>query len=523
MPSFLSMVFLPSPESRPEATSLPARPRCDTLARANRPQETEIMTTTSAAIRSKLGHPVVDADGHAIEFAPAFLDYLKQVAGPRVVERYIAKLEAGGWYRISPEERRHRRVTRPSSWTFPTRNTRDRATAMLPALFRARMDDFGLDFSVVYSTLALEVMREEDEELRRASCRALNVMFADIYHDQADRMTPVATIPAHTPQEAIEELDYAVKTLRLKAVVINSNIKRAIPAAVEKAPEIASYAFWVDTLGMESTHDYDPLWRRCVELKVAVTSHSPSVGWGSRVSTTNYIRNHVGSFAAAGEAFAKAVVLGGVTKRFPELNFAFLEGGVAWASELYAGLVGHCGKRNPTVIGNYDPRNLDLDLLADLFAEYGRGLVKERPDPRDPTFGRAVNGWHWHKDELIAHELDHLGITRAEDLRPLFEPRFYFGCEADDPFVSVGFDARLNPFGARLKAMFSSDIGHWDVPDMNKVLEEAYELVEHELLNERDFKDFVFAYPAMLHAGMNPDFFKGTVVEAEVGRLLDAR
>ena len=67
-----------------------------------------------------------------------------------------------------------------------------------------------------------------------------------------------------------------------------------------------------------------------MELQVAVTAHSPSTGWGSRVTTNHYIYNHVGSFAAAGEAFAKALVLGGVTQRFPTLHFGFLEGGVAW-------------------------------------------------------------------------------------------------------------------------------------------------------------------------------------------------
>ena len=68
--------------------------------------------------------------------------------------------------------------------------------------------------------------------------------------------------------------------------------------------------------------------------------------------------------------------------------------------------------------------------------------------------------------------------------------------------------------------MFSSDIGHWDVPDMSEVLEEAYELVEHGLVNEADFREFTFTNPAMLHAGMNPDFFKGTVVEKDVAKLL---
>ena len=63
-------------------------------------------------------------------------------------------------------------------------------------------------------------------------------------------------------------------------------------------------------------------------------------------------------------------------------------------------------------------------------------------------------------------------------------------------------------------------MGHWDVPDMTRVLEEAYELVEHGLVNEADFREFTFANAARLHAGMNPAFFKGTVVEADVARLL---
>jgi predicted TIM-barrel fold metal-dependent hydrolase len=476
--------------------------------------------TRAAEIRSRLKHPVIDADAHSIEFGPAYLDFLKQVAGPRVTDRFLSLVETGGWYGLSPQQRLDRRVARPSAWTMPTRNVVDRATAMLPRLFRARMDDFGLDFSIVYSTLALFVARLDDEELRRATCRALNAMFADIYAEHADRMAPVAAIPAHTPGEAIEELDHAVGELGFKAVMINSNVRRPLAVVADQAPELARYATWMDTLCMESPYDYDPLWARCVELKVAVTAHSPSVGYGSRVVTDHYIHNHVGSFAAAGEAFAKALVLGGVTQRFPTLNFAFLEGGVAWASELYAGLVSHCEKRNPSQIGNIDPQNLDMEALADLFAEYGKGLVDERPDPADPGFARWPGGWHWNDDTMIAHELDNLGIESGEDLRELFEPHFYFGCEADDPLVALGFDGKMNPFGARLKAMFSSDIGHWDVPDMTRVLEEAYELVERELLDDNDFQDFVFAHAATLHAGMNPDFYKGTVVEGEVAKLL---
>jgi len=211
--------------------------------------------TSSAAVRAKLGHPVVDADGHTIEYTPAYLDYLKQVGGARVVERFLTRLETSGWYRMSPEDRLRRRATRPAAWALPAKNTLDRATATLPRLFRARMDDFGLDFSIVYSSLALFTIRDDDDELRRATCRALNVMFADIFGDQKDRMTPVATVPAHTPAEAIEELEYAVKTLGLKAAMIASNVRRPIPAAAEASLEAAQYGVFMDTLCLDSPYD----------------------------------------------------------------------------------------------------------------------------------------------------------------------------------------------------------------------------------------------------------------------------
>ena len=47
-------------------------------------------------------------------------------------------------------------------------------------------------------------------------------------------MTPAATIPMHTPDEAIEELEYAVKELGLKVIVMSSVVRgrfRPISAA----------------------------------------------------------------------------------------------------------------------------------------------------------------------------------------------------------------------------------------------------------------------------------------------------
>ena len=99
-------------------------------------------------------------------------------------------------------------------------------------------------------------------------------------------------------------------------------------------------------------------------------------------------------------------------------------------------------------------------------------------------------------------------------------PNFFFGCEGDDPTNSWAFASRTNPFGARLGAVLSSDISHWDVPDMTEVVAEAYELVEKKLITEEDFRDFAFTNAVRLHAGMNPDFFKDTAVEADVESLI---
>ena len=78
-----------------------------------------------------------------------------------------------------------------------------------------------------------------------------------------------------------------------------------------------------------------------------------------RLSPTNFVYNHIGHFAAAGHAVAKAIFLGGVTRRFPELNFAFLEGGVGWACQLFGDLIEHWERRNAKALERMDPEKLD--------------------------------------------------------------------------------------------------------------------------------------------------------------------
>ena len=112
-------------------------------------------------------------------------------------------------------------------------------------------------------------------------------------------------------------------------------------------------------------------------------------------------------------------------------------------------------------------------------------------------------------------------IEKKEDFRKLFG-NFYFGCEADDRMNAWAFNDRANPLGTKINAMFSSDIGHFDVEHMNEVVEEAYELVEDGIMSSDDFRDFTFTNPAHFWARGNTDFFKGTVVEKQVAELLES-
>ena len=73
----------------------------------------------------------------------------------------------------------------------------------------------------------------------------------------------------------------------------------------------------------------------------------------------------------------------------------------------------------------------------------------------------------------------------------------------------------------RLKAALSSDLGHWDVDGIAKVLRHAWAHVERGRISERDFRDFVFVNPACLYLRANPNFFDGTPVESHLA-LIDA-
>ncbi|MGI9327374.1 MAG: amidohydrolase family protein [Pseudomonadales bacterium] len=469
--------------------------------------------TASAKIRAKLGHPLIDGDSHVIEYTPVLSEFIQQAGGSDIAGRG----RTDPWYQMSWDERQYKRPMRGPWWALPAKNTLDRCTAMLPKLYYERMDDFGLDFMVLYPTAGLFYGGMPNDEFRQLSCHAYNEYVAACYDEYRDRMAPAAVVPLHSPEEGIRELEHA-KSLGLKVALIPSYVRRPVPRVLEQAPEQARRITWLDSFGIDSAHDYDPFWKKCEELGFAVAAHSGGMGMDDRKSMSNYMYNHMGHFAAAGEVLAKSLLMGGVTRRFPKLRVALLEGGVQNGVRLYNDIFSRWKKRRPQALENLNPANLDLEKAQSLFKEYGDAQTQAKLDGLEQTLKIGP----YEVDEEYRDDFRFMQASSKEDLRDLFIPHFYFGCEADDPLACIAFDRRLNPLKQQVRAIMSFDLGHWDVNDMTGAAAEAYEQLEDGLVDEADFRKFGFGHSVALYAGSNPDFFKGTRIESEAAAELAA-
>src|ERR1700712_775710 len=108
-------------------------------------------------IRSKIHHPVIDSDGHLIEYIPVVRDFIAEDFGKDIAGQFdrVTRTAAGRVAFKTPQERRSNGVFSSAVWGIPTENTLDRATGMLPDLMYQRLDEFGIDFAVLYPTYGL--------------------------------------------------------------------------------------------------------------------------------------------------------------------------------------------------------------------------------------------------------------------------------------------------------------------------------------------------------------------------------
>jgi predicted TIM-barrel fold metal-dependent hydrolase len=469
------------------------------------------MGLPSAEVRAQLDHPVIDCDGHVQEYLPAALPYLRQSLGPAAFDRYLAQgstladILGGG----SPEERVRHGLPQSAWWATPAGNTRDLATAMLPGLLVERMGELGMDFAVLYPTKAMGAAAPVDPELRQGLCRGWNEFYADAYGPYGRHLTVAGLIPMHTPDEAVAELEHC-KAIGLKVVVIPEGVYRPIPEPLggHASPFLMpGQSHWFDAFGLDSPYDYDPVWAAFEALGFAVTAHGGmgQIAPNGFTSPTNYSFNHIGAIAGKMHHQVKSLFMSGVTCRFPRLPIAALECGVNWATTLLNDLVEHWEKRGPAGLAHLDPGAIDWEELERLAVRHGGGLLVPGRDLGDDLRGIPAVG----APPAEPDEWRRLTVATRDELVEAFAEHFYFGCEADDRTLAFSF----HPANAAvLRPVFSSDIGHWDVPDMAATLGEAWELVEEGWLAPEQFRAFVFDNPVRLLTAVAPGFFDGTVV-----------
>jgi predicted TIM-barrel fold metal-dependent hydrolase len=160
-------------------------------------------------------------------------------------------------------------------------------------------EEAGIDFATLYPTLGLNVQTIPDDEVRQAGCRALNLMYADMFSDVKRKMTPAALIPMNTPQEAIAEVEFAVKELGMKALMTCNEVTRTPKLVLEQAPQLKDRLREYSPLASDSAYDYGPFWTKCLELKVVPAGHSmPFIG--THQSPVNYIYNRLGFWMTYG-------------------------------------------------------------------------------------------------------------------------------------------------------------------------------------------------------------------------------
>ncbi len=72
---------------------------------------------------------------------PVLFEFLRDVGGPGMPERWIAHVSHGRrTFSMTPQERFDDRAPVPVWWPVPTENTLDRGTTVLPRLLYERLD-----------------------------------------------------------------------------------------------------------------------------------------------------------------------------------------------------------------------------------------------------------------------------------------------------------------------------------------------------------------------------------------------
>jgi predicted TIM-barrel fold metal-dependent hydrolase len=218
-----------------------------------------------------------------------------------------------------------------------------------PAARLELMDELQIERTLMFPTLAslVEERMRDDPDLIHAVVHSLNQWLYETWgFNYKDRIYTVPVISLPIVEKAIEELEWCVER-GAKAILV-----RPAPVPGFKGPR--SFAL----------PEFDPFWKRVVELDVLVTQHSSDSGYarynqewdGTGAEMLPFVTNAfrmVSEWRPIQDAVASWVCHGALF-RFPELRIAVIENGASWLPHVLQTLE-ETYKKAPEGFGMQDP------------------------------------------------------------------------------------------------------------------------------------------------------------------------
>ena len=174
-----------------------------------------------------------------------------------------------------------------------------------PERRREDMRRQGIDIQVISAPPPIAFFYDGEPERSARLCRIVNDGFARLVSEDADHFVGLATVPLQSPDEAVRELDRAIRELGLRGV------------------EIGTHIGGVDL----DAREFGPFYTRLQELQVPLFIHSTNAGalGGARMDRY-YLSNLLGNPTEDAMA-AASLIFGGVLAEFPALKVYLAHGG----------------------------------------------------------------------------------------------------------------------------------------------------------------------------------------------------
>ena len=407
------------------------------------------------------------------------------------------------------EERRQRRLRRPSYWGVPV-NVRDRAATALPGLFYDSLDDWGIDLAIVFPSVGLTLgsrHRRSRAQQRRDAGRTTR------WSPTCSRRTSTAwsrSVCSAWPSRPrpIEQLEHAHG-----ARPEGARHRRHHPAHHRRRRRVAARSREAARLHRR------PRARQPLRLRPGVAAlrrprhpgHQPQrVDGLARPQPVVELRRQPPRALRAEPPHVRPEPVPRWRHRaLPDPELRLPRRRRRLGVQPLRRPVRALGEAQPEVHGRApeadEPRHRRVPPPV-------RAVHRGQPAVRRASSTTSSPGTSTRSSptprrtssptrDLDSDDFAHVHIDGPDDIRRLFAENFYFGCEADDPMTSIAFNEKM---GLQLKPLLGSDIAHFDVIDATEVLEEAYELVEDGHITEHDFREFTFSNVVQLYRGMNP-------------------